>query len=405
MTIRKIYTGDNLAVMQGLDAESVDLIYLDPPFNSNRDYAAPITLRESEYAGQVAEFVDTWEYTDKDAEWLFVIEREEPAVHAVIQAAMQSHSFRMGGYLCMMAARILEMRRLMKPTASIYLHCDPTASHYLKAVMDAVFGQKQFRNEIVWHYKNASRGTKQRAKAHDVMLLYVKTAGKGVFNREDVLVPYESGMTAWRYRKKGKTPPKGKTPDDVITMPSLNTMDKERVGYPTQKPLKLLEQIIKASSNPGDVVLDPFAGCATACVAAERLGRQWIGIDVSDMAGKLVIERLQREYNAENLPAFSEYGVVFNPELVELIQIRGRAKPTRYQDRRAELYKHQNGVCAGCKWRMPEHSMAVDHIKPRSKGGADVLANLQLLCAGCNGIKGVGTMANLKRALKEKDII
>ena len=416
MTIRRIYTGDNLAVMQRLDDASVDLIYLDPPFNSNRDYAAPVTLRASEHEGQVAKFRDTWEYTDSDAEWLFVIEREEPAVHALIAAAMKGHSFRMGGYLCMMAARLLEMRRLMKPTASIYLHCDPTASHYLKLVMDAIFGQKQFRNEIVWGYPASPSPTKRDfPRKHDVILRYSKSQ-EWIFNADAVRVEYaESSKNRVKYAanastvmdgSKIKLQPGGKLPPTVwIDIQQTYRYRLEKVGYPTQKPLKLLERIIAASSNPGDVVLDPFAGCATACVAAERLDRQWIGIDVSDMAAKLVIERLQREYNAMNLPAYSELGATFHPDDVERIQISGRAKPVRYQDRRSELYQHQNGVCAGCGEALPERLLAVDHIKPRAKGGTDELANLQLLCSYCNSVKGSGTMADLKRALKARGII
>ncbi len=341
MTIRRIYTGDNLAVMQGMDAASVDLIYLDPPFNSNRDYAAPVTLRESDYEGQIAEFRDTWEYTDKDAEWRWVIAREEPAVDAVIEAAARAHSFRMGGYLCMMAARILEMRRLMKPSATVYLHCDPTASHYLKAMMDAVFGKAQFRNEIVWGYPASPSAAKRDfPRKHDIILRYSRT-NEWTFNADSVRIPYaESSKERIKYAANAskvmigqeiKLQGGGKIPPSAwLDIQQTYRYRKERVGYPTQKPLALLERIIKASSNPGDLVLDPFAGCATACVAAERLGRQWIGIDVSDMASKLVIERLEREYNAGGLPAFSEAGNPFHPDMVERIAIRGRAKPNEY---------------------------------------------------------------------------
>ena len=416
MTIRRIYTGDNLAVMQGMDAASVDLIYLDPPFNSNRDYAAPVTLRESDYEGQIAEFRDTWEYTDEDAEWRWVIAREEPAVDAVIEAAARAHSFRMGGYLCMMAARILEMRRLMKPSATVYLHCDPTASHYLKAMMDAVFGKAQFRNEIVWGYPASPSAAKRDfPRKHDIILRYSRT-NEWTFNADSVRIPYaESSKERIKYAANAskvmigqeiKLQDGGKIPPSAwLDIQQTYRYRKERVGYPTQKPLALLERIIKASSNPGDLVLDPFAGCATACVAAERLGRQWMGIDVSDMAAKLVIERLEREYNAGGLPAFSEAGNPFHPDMVERIAIRGRARATRYQDRRPELYRHQGGRCAACKWRIPEHAAEVDHIKPRSKGGADELANLQLLCGGCNRIKGAGTMPDLILALKKQGVI
>ena len=490
MTIRKIYTGDNLAVMQGLDADSIDLIYLDPPFNSNRDYAAPITLQESAYEGQMAKFVDTWEFTDADAEWMWVIERQEPAVHAVIETAKKGHSFRMGGYLCMMGARLLEMRRLMKPTASIYLHCDPTASRYLGTIMDAIFGSDQFQNEIIWKRTSTkSLGNTRFARDHDSILYYTKSS-EHVWNQQ--YAPLDPEYVERNYRNsdehgrfstgdltggkagspeaylpfRGASPPSGRAwappsrsklpesaanllPDnyeelnqlakcealddaglihwtrngvprmksylsvkkglaasDFLTdIPPVSAHARERIGYPTQKPLALLERIIAASSNPGDVVLDPFAGCATACVAAEKLRRQWIGIDVSEMAAKLVIERLWSEIDRGTLPAFREDGAPFYPDLVERIRISGRANPARYQDRKSELYKHQRGACAGCKWRMPEHAMAVDHIKPRSKGGTDELANLQLLCAGCNSIKGTGTMADLTRALKARGIV
>ena len=408
--------------MQGMDAESVDLIYLDPPFNSNRDYAAPITLNKSQFAGQMAKFVDTWEFTSEDEEWMHVIEREEPAVHMVIQSAMMSHSFRMGGYLVMMAARLLEMRRILKKTGSIYLHCDPTASHYLKALMDAVFDSGNFRDEIIWQMKSVSgfkSAGKKWVRDHDTLLYYVRSKDFA-FNKE--LLPYREeyvrkmfkGVDAdgRRFRQRAHKRyyadeggvPVGNNWTDIHSFQTA-TNSKEKVGYPTQKPLALLERIIKASSNPGDIVLDPFAGCATACVAAEKLGRQWIGIDVSDMAAKLVIERLQREYNNGNLPAYSELGRVFHPDHVERIPIRGRARATRYQDRRSELYKHQNGKCAGCKWNVSEHAMAVDHIKPRAKGGGDELANLQLLCSGCNSMKGTGTMADLRKALKAKGVL
>ena len=239
-----------------------------------------------------------------------------------------------------------------------------------------------------------ARPKKQFARKHDVILFYAR-GKKWLFNKDAVSVAPRSHWA----QKAGI---KNIVEVDWWDIPSIN--NNERIGYPTQKPLALLERIIRASSNPGDVVLDPFAGCATACVAAERLGRQWIGIDVSDMAAKLVIERLQREYNAGSLPAFGAGGV-FHPDLVERIAVSGRAKPARYQDRRPELYAHQSGICNGCQYAMPEHALAVDHIKPRAKGGTDELANLQLLCGGCNSMKGTGDMAALRRALADRGIL
>ena len=262
--------------MRGMNSESVDLIYLDPPFNSNANYAAPIG---SKAAG--AEFKDTWSLSDIDIAWLDLIESKHPQLNSVIHAAMRDTD---KSYLIYMAVRLLEMHRLLKPSGSIYLHCDPTMSHYLKLAMDAIWGRNSFRNEIVWYYKNASRGKSRFARSHDNIFWYSKSTDMWTFNREKILQPFDSGMTQWRYEKggqSGKEMPKGKTPDDVITMPSLNAMAKERLGYPTQKPFALLERIITASSNQNDTVLDPFCGCATTCIAAEKLERKWIGIDIS----------------------------------------------------------------------------------------------------------------------------
>ncbi len=316
-----VFIGDNLKIMQEMNSGHIDLIYCDPPFNSNHNYAAPAG---SEAAG--AGFKDTWTLSDIDEMWYGYLADKHPALFSLVQATGEVGGDSMKSYLIYMAVRILEMKRLLKPTGSIYLHCDPTAGHYLKLAMDAIFGRENFRNELVWYYKNASRGKKQFAKSHDVILWY-SVDGKGIFNRNDILVPYESGMTEWRYKKAGKQPPAGKTPDDVIIMPSLNTMDKERVGYPTQKPRKLLERIIKASSNKGDIVFDPFCGCATTCIAAHDLGRKWVGIDISPKAGELVKLRMEKQF-----------GLLFDGEVMD-------NPPKRSPDDRTEdeLYRRQAG--------------------------------------------------------------
>ena len=205
----------------------------------------------------------------------------------------------MQSYLCMMAVRLLEMRRVLKPTGSLYLHCDPTASAYLRVLLDAVFGAPNFRNEIVWCYAGGGIPRNDFPRKHDVILRYSKSK-RYIFNRDAVRVPYDSDYTATVFagsdtRSPGRTyrPHKdGKIVEDWwrnISRPYGH----ERTGYPTQKPLALLERIIAASSNEGDVVLDPFAGCATACVAAEKLDRQWLGIDLSAKAGELVNIRLR----------------------------------------------------------------------------------------------------------------
>ena len=286
---KTLWTGDNLDILRGLNSETVDLIYLDPPFNSNRNYAAPVG---SKAAG--AAFKDTWTLSDLDVAWVGLIADEQPAVANLLHAASLTHGKGMQSYLTMMAVRLLEMRRVLKGTGSIYLHCDPTASHYLKLLMDAVFGPGRFQNEIVWYYSEGGASTQRFARKHDTLLFYTMAAQGWTFNVDDVRVPYKWTAGQRRADEPERSYRKGKLPDDVIEMQGVMPWAKERVGYPTQKPLALLERIIAASSNPGDIVLDPFCGCATACVAADKLGRRWVGIDISPKAVELVNMRLQQ---------------------------------------------------------------------------------------------------------------
>ena len=392
---RTIFEADNLDILRGINSDSIDLIYLDPPFKSDRIYSAPIG---SEAAG--AAFKDTWSLSDVDNVWHGEIADREPALYAAISAAELTHSKSMKAYLITMGVRLLEMRRILKDTGSIYLHCDPTAGHYLKMTTDAVFGPKTFVNEIIWYYKNASRGKKRYAKSHDVIFWYSKS-DTPTFNRDDVLVPFESGMTQWRYTKggqKGKPLPKGKTPDDVWEMPSLNAMSKERTGYPTQKPLALIERIIKASSNSGDMVLDPFCGCATTCIAAEKLNRQWVGIDLSGKALDLVKLRLEKELQIYESGGI--LGSVIHRTDVPLRTDLGELP--NYRTHKHELYGEQEGNCNGCRVHFPFVNLTVDHIIAQTKGGTDHIDNLQLLCGYCNSLKGKRSHEQLLVSLKKK---
>ena len=424
---RTLFTGDNLDIMRGVNSESVDLIYLDPPFNSNRDYSAPIG---SEAAGSA--FKDTWSLSDVDEAWHGEIAEQNQAVYSVIQASGETHGNSMKSYLIMMAVRLLEMNRVLKGTGSIYLHCDPTTSHYLKLLMDAVFGVKNFRNEVIWHYKSFHGNVKRYfPKKHDVLFVYNKSK-QWTFNR----LFEEDNRETIDYRRwnsflvdgrqiLGKNMPVGDTrflrflrrwikenerqprKDDVVyevTGQALDTVwdikpvdpkdKKERVGYPTQKPIALLDRIIQASSNEGDMVLDPFAGCATACVASERLGRQWMGIDLSPLAAKLVNSRLQKEM-----------GLFFDiHHRTDIPRRTDQGDLPSYKTHRHTLYGRQEGVCGGCQVMFPFRNMTVDHIVPQSKGGTDHLDNLQLLCAACNSTKGTMNQAALVSKLKAQGI-
>ena len=369
-----------------MNSASVDLIYLDPPFNSKKDYSAPIGGGEA-----IAAFKDTWYLSDVDLAWHEQLRHDNPVLHDIILAAWAAAGPGTASYLMMMAVRLLEMKRVLRPTGSIYLHCDPTESHYLKMLMDAVFGRKNFRNEIIWGYEKP-RPSKYKWRAnHDNLLFY---AGKGnTFNVQRV--PTLDGKfemrkpfkrpdgTVWNPKEPGKAA--GSWWYDI---PSFATRmsAKERTNYPTQKPLKLLERIIKASSNEGDVVLDPFCGCATASIAAEKLSRRWVGIDLSPVASDLVRKRLRDELGLMSELAVHRTDIPKRTDLGEL---------PHYRTHKGALYGEQEGFCAGCGEHFEVRHFHVDHIVASGVGGTDHKSNLQLLCGNCNSRKGEGEMSQL----------
>jgi len=341
---RTLFHRDNLDVLRGMNSETVDLIATDPPFNKSKDfYATPDSLAHG------ARFQDRWSWRDDiHDDWLHAIQRDEPEVWSVIDTAKSVYGDDMGAFLCFMAVRLLEMHRVLRDDGSLYLHCDPTASHYLKTLLDAIFGKGNFKNEIVWRRNESGAKGSQHAPSSwgnntDCLLFYTK--GKSAtfdpriikdFSDEELMrrypkvnergERYNTKMTAWCspsmgarpnlcYTFMGIDPPypsgwrlsrdrmeeeyakgnivvidgklerrsymrdyRGVSPGNlwVDTELLLGAQSTERTGYPTQKPLALYERIIKASSNPGDIVLDPFCGCATTPIAAERLGRQWV---------------------------------------------------------------------------------------------------------------------------------
>ena len=368
--------------MRGMNSESVDLIYLDPPFNSNSNYAAPIG---SEAAG--AEFKDTWTLSDIDIAWLDLIETKHPALNRVIQAAMNDSD---KSYLIYMAIRLLELHRILKSTGTLYLHCDPTMSHYLKIILDAIFGRKKFRNEIVWCYRGGGVPKNDFARKHDIILRYSKSVSL-CFNVDLIRIPYsEDSVDRLRYTARAfrdarvydnyKPNPKGKHPEDWWNIQPIMPSSKERIGYPTQKPLKLLDRIIKASSNPNDIVFDPFCGCATTCVAAEILNRQWIGIDISPKAGELVMQRIKELQGLwENV--IHRHDIPQRTD-IEVLRLYNSL------DNKKHLYGQQDGHCNGCYEHFETRHLEVDHIIARSMGGTDHIENLQLLCGNCNRVKG-----------------
>ena len=415
---RTLFTADNLEIMRGIDSETIDLIYLDPPFNTKRNYAAPIG---SQAAG--AAFKDTWSLDDIKKEWAETLETENKALWAAITAAGYISGESMQAYLTYISIRLLEMKRILKDTGSIYLHCDPTASHYIKTMMDSICGMNNFQNEIAWCYNVGGKSGKRWARKHDVILFYSRSA-KYHFEGKSVGISRDTGTKSFGgkigkdengrhyqdkiVKKTGKVYRyylnEPKIPEDWwVGINSLHSGADERTGYPTQKPLALLERIIKASSNEGDMVLDPFCGCATTCIAAEKLNRQWIGIDIEQKARDLVIERLEKEVYNDSLLKGAKLPTVThrkNPP-----KRNDADAPKRSPNIKQVLYKEQQGRCAApCQDGKVGRALdidifEVDHINPRSKGGADIDPNLQLLCPPCNRKKGNKTMTHLMQLL------
>jgi site-specific DNA-methyltransferase (adenine-specific) len=307
--MNKLYFGDNLEVMRNhLDKESVDLIYLDPPFNSKKNYNMIYKEKDdSKSQSQAQAFTDTWVWNDEcQLSYDYLISNSKVPQN-LTKAIMSFHDMLGRGnsllpYLVMMSIRLLELKRVLKDTGSIYLHCDPSASHYLKIIMDTVFGENNFQNEIVWHFGLGAFNKKMGLPSkHDIILFYSKTKNfkfnmirgditpqmKAKYCHED-----EDGFYMLSYGKKYYLKG-GKPLDDVWEIATISPTDKQRLGYPTQKPMDLLARIINMSSNKGDVVLDPFCGCGTSCDASAHLEREFIGIDITYLAIKVIIKRLK----------------------------------------------------------------------------------------------------------------
>jgi site-specific DNA-methyltransferase (adenine-specific) len=455
-----LFYGDNLDVLRRyVDDESVDLVYLDPPFNSNASYNVLFAEQDgSRSASQIKAFEDTWRW-DQEAVTTYeeVVETGGQVSHAMRAFQTLLGPSNMLAYLSMMAPRLVELRRSMKPTATIVLHCDPTASHYLKLLMDAVFGSENFRNDIVWKRK-AGRGETNAAAIRfgvtaDNLLFYVKSkkapfhrqyresnpeyiASKFThrdpdgrrYRRDNLTSPslrpnliyeykgYSSPPKGWAVSRKrmeemeaeGRLyfPPdksrriqrkryldelKGETVDSLWDdIPPINSQAAERLGYPTQKPEALLERIIEATSEPGDVVLDPFCGCGTAIAVAERLNRRWIGIDITFQATNLIKSRL--------VAAFGEdvrFSVIGEPTTVE--DARCLAEEDRHQFEAwalglvgARNVAKKKGADRGIDGRLIFHE---------KKGGK----TRQVLISVKSGKAGVGDVRDLRGVIEREE--
>ena len=448
---RTIFIADNLHILRGIQDNFVDLIYLDPPFNKKKNFAAPIG---SKAAG--ASFKDIWTLDDIDIVWWGEIANKNPSLYTVLDAIGQTGGTDSQAYSIYMSIRFIEMQRILKPTGSLYLHCDPLMSHYLKIVLDSIFKHTNFVNEIVWkRHTSSQKGSQYAARSfgsnHDIILVYAKDHKKSKFDipkkfpttKEEIEKKFpnidpdgrrwkDDSAHIWSNRSMGSRPnlcymwrgftnphPSGwrlkkermeeeyqKGNIEIVTKPDGTkklvrkvylkdykgenmgdlwddikpALGKENCGYPTQKPLELLRRIISTATNKGDIVLDPFCGCATTCIAAEELDRKWIGIDLSSKAETLIKQRLHSEYPLDQYTEKASQLIVRDKPPV----IHG----TSSKNIKELLYGQQKGLCNGCNVHFQYRNLTIDHKMPRSKGGADIDENKQLLCGSCNSIKG-----------------
>ena len=465
---RTLYIGDNHNFMRSMNSDSVDLIATDPPFNTNRDFHAT----ESKDG-----FSDRWRWSNEDHDhWFNLIKEDNLAVWKVIDTARHTDSDMIAAYLCFMGARILEMHRVLKPNGSIYIHCDPTASFYLRMILNAVFGYKNFRNEIVWKRSMGAKNNARRFHSeHDVILYYVKNMKEFIWNGEykPLTKEYEDGwycnqdengrrykvsdLTSpgsggykyeflgttrrWRYPehrmneliKEGRiihesiTPgskrkvagykryldeSKGALVGDLWTDIKLlqGAQKEEEILYQTQKPLALYQRIIKASSNPGDIVFDPFCGCLTTLMAAELENREWVGCDTWTGVGKAAQKRMDM-IDKKDIPIRERQKVLTRtddnkkaaPTVLVPIKVDKPATKKEQKAIKDKLLKDHGCMCQGCGREFDsEEFLEVDHRVPKSQGGSNQISNRVLLCSPCNRRKGNRMSLEELRKLNEK---
>ena len=434
--------------MHGMNSGVVDMIYLDPPFNSKRDYNNPIDGDP--------DFKDKWTLDDYDEVEFGLLAENCQAAHAVIEAVKHTQGKGMMAYCIFMAVRIVEMKRILNPkTGHLFLHCDDSAGHYIKALLDAILGKKAYRNSIIWERAEGSKNNASRTFGRDADYIFHYAMPKAKFNpvygppKHDYIKknyrhndndgrgPYRLGDMAspqhgkYHYTWKGYQPPakgwrckietmqewdeqgiihypvnkdgspahekrisrkrylsdhKGSVMGNVWTdIGPMQKGDEEFMNYSTQKPPKLMHRIIRCSTDVGDLVFDPFCGCASLLVAAEDLRRGWAGCDVSEKAVDLLIER-----------------IVDRKDMLRPSDISDLKKPSKrddctklpnYRTHKQRLFGMQRGICNGCHHPKLFEDLVVDHIQPKSRSGQDNIENLQLLCNNCNSSKGKKTMA------------
>lgn len=340
--MNQLYYGDNLEVLRKyIRDESVDLCYIDPPFNSKRNYNQIYNNIGKEDAAQAQAFIDTWEWNSLAEEgFAQIVDNYQgrftsQIINLIVGLSNVLDKGSLLAYLISIALRVVEIHRVLKPTGSFYLHCDPTSSHYLKLVLDAVFCSQsgEFQNEIIWHYSGWNARLKESfSSRHDIIFFYSKRPVQKFnsyalnwgseeeyarlrkqkvqidsYGKKYVLSDAGKGKRVKRYLEEAMA--YGRPVDDVWDIDKLNNSSKERLGYPTQKPEALLERIIEASSNEGDVVLDAYCGCGTTVAVAQRLNRQWIGIDITYQSISLILKRVEKTFGSDAVSQIKVDGI------------------------------------------------------------------------------------------------
>ena len=418
-----IYELDNLDVLRGMNSETVDLIATDPPFNTrqNRSGAAGHYVDNWKW-GDTGKLPDQWAWNEVHPVWLDEIKDENRALYEVIEATEHCHSQDIAAFLCFLSVRLLEMYRVLKPTGSIYLHCDHTANAYIRMAMDAIFGAKNFRNEIVWCYTGPSNTPRWFPRKHDTIWFYAKskeTKFHGDNVRRPFKVPYAPargiyGAKIWEdTEKKRRIHERGTIPADWWAdgfLSNISAYKSELTGSPDQKPLALYERIVLASSNKGDLVLDPFAGYATTLIAARDHGRRWVGIDRRPDARHHVVCRMLglKAQEAEKARENTLYGDWITARLSELETHYRTEPPARtdagntipflapvfipkeklvltHRQMKDFLIKEFGTQCWGCDFNVKdERYLQLDHADPKRNGGSNDMDNRVLLCQSCN---------------------
>ena len=490
-----LYEMDNLAVLRGMNSATVDLIATDPPFNTKRNRAGTAGFYVDNWRwGDAGILPDQWRWNEVHPVWLEQIRDENQALFEVIETTAHSHGDDIAAFLCFLSVRLLECRRLLKPTGSIYLHCDPAANGYIRMAMDAIFGAKNFRNEVVWKRSQGAKNAAGRYHSeHDTIFYYVKSPkftwnpvyvplAQDVidewyryvdengerYNVGDLQAPGSGGYEyeflgatrKWRHPeskmlelleqgqivhkstvatsnrevagiKRYLSESKGALVGDIWQdIKLLGRRSREATGSPDQKPLALYERIILASSNEGDLVLDPFAGCATTIIAARRHNRRWVGIDrrkdaryhiVCRMAAIPAAERAKLEqrpdladwlngqlakYEAHfstDAPVRTDAGETAAPALPGVYIADERSK-LRHSEMHAILWQQFGSQCWACDFVAPwPEYLELDHVNPKSDGGSNHLDNRALLCRPCNGKKGNRKTLSALRRDNRKD--